>query len=44
MPLLLLLSDALPALSPNPLIVTCAQDAPASNPAIEFATASPKSS
>ncbi len=34
---------ALPALSPSPLIVTCAQDAPAWNPAMEFATANPKS-
>ncbi len=36
-------SEAFPALSPRPLIVTCAQEAPEFIAAIEFATASPKS-
>src|ERR671918_83153 len=36
-------NEAFPALSPSPLMVTCAQEAPEFIAAIEFATASPKS-
>ena len=35
--------EALPARSPIPFMVTCAQDAPACTPDIAFATAKPKS-